>query len=100
MRPSSLWAVLGFVASSHALCPHARGADTPDVKAAESLPQQQLTSRGAPVEGKEGVFLMNRIGPKASMLYIANADGSNARSLLGNESVFEYHGHFSPDGQW
>jgi Tol biopolymer transport system component len=34
-------------------------------------------------------------------LYIANTDGSNERQLLtGNNSVFEYHASFSPDGQF
>lgn len=42
----------------------------------------------------------NRIGPSASTLYIANADGTNERELLpSNSSVFEYQGHFTPDGQ-
>ncbi|KAL4807024.1 dipeptidyl peptidase IV/CD26, N-terminal domain-containing protein [Aspergillus unguis] len=49
--------------------------------------------------GKKGVFLMNRIAPGSSQLYIANADGSNERSLL-SDPVFEYHASFSPDGQW
>ncbi len=58
------------------------------------------TARGLPAPGKRGVFFMNRIGPSSSTLYIANADGSNERKLLGNSSVSEYHGSFSPDGQW
>jgi Tol biopolymer transport system component len=48
---------------------------------------------------KKGVMLMNRIGPSASELYIANADGSEERKLL-QESVFDYHASFSADGQW
>ena len=93
MRTSFL-AVLGLAVSSEALCPYARnGANTPS-------PHKQLAIRGAPAEGKKGVFLMNRIGPTTSTLYIANADGSNARKLLGNSSDFDYHGHFSADGQW
>ncbi|EME80399.1 uncharacterized protein MYCFIDRAFT_189945 [Pseudocercospora fijiensis CIRAD86] len=43
---------------------------------------------------------MNRIGPSASTLWIADIDGSNKRRLLGNESHFEYHASFSPDGKW
>lgn len=32
---------------------------------------------------------------------MANADGTNERALLPtNQSVFEYHAHFSPDGQY
>ena len=48
---------------------------------------------------KKGVMLMNRIGPFASELFIANADGSNERSLL-QSAVFDYHASFSRDGQW
>jgi Tol biopolymer transport system component len=44
-------------------------------------------------------MLMNRIGPSSSALYVANIDGSNERQLL-NNSVFEYHASFSPDGNW
>lgn len=43
----------------------------------------------------------NRIGPSASTLYVADADGSNERALIPtNQSVFEYHAHFSPDGKY
>ncbi|KAK8155836.1 hypothetical protein IWX90DRAFT_473239 [Phyllosticta citrichinensis] len=56
------------------------------------------STRGLPAEGKKGVFFMNRIAPNVSTLYIADADGSNARKLLGNSSSFDYYGHFSPDG--
>ncbi|KAF2144345.1 uncharacterized protein K452DRAFT_157124 [Aplosporella prunicola CBS 121167] len=58
------------------------------------------SARGLPAPGKNGVFLMNRIGPSASELYVANADGSNERKLLANSSRFEYHASFSPDGKW
>jgi Tol biopolymer transport system component len=52
-------------------------------------------------EDKLGVMFMNRIAPSSSVLYVANADGSNERQLLDNgSSVFEYHASFSPDGQW
>ncbi|MFG2427452.1 TolB family protein [Streptomyces sp. NPDC048590] len=47
--------------------------------------------------GKKGVMLMNRIGPSASTLYIADADGSNERRLLPT-GAFEYHAAFSADG--
>ena len=43
---------------------------------------------------------MNRIAPSISELYVADADGSNERLLLGNDTVFEYHAQWSPDGQW
>ena len=41
---------------------------------------------------QKGVMLMNRISPSTMQLYVANADGTN-------ESVFEYHATFSPDGK-
>ena len=45
-------------------------------------------------------MMMNRIAPGISKLYIADVDGSNARLLLGNESTFDYHAQWSPDGEW
>jgi Tol biopolymer transport system component len=48
---------------------------------------------------KRGVMLMNRIGPSASALYIANADGSDEKKFL-QDSLFEYHASFSGDGKW
>jgi len=44
-------------------------------------------------------MLMNRIGPSASELYIANADGTDERRLL-VQSVFDYHASYSADGSW
>ncbi|PYR64014.1 MAG: hypothetical protein DMF88_24070, partial [Acidobacteria bacterium] len=44
-------------------------------------------------------MLMNRLGPSAMALYVANADGSGERPLL-NSSGFDYNASFSPDGQW
>ena len=57
-----------------------------------------LSRPAADAGGKKGVMLMNRIGPAASTLYIANADGSDERMLLpeGNQ---DYHASFSPDGE-
>lgn len=46
-----------------------------------------------------GTFLMNRIAPATSQLFIANADGTGERPLLG-DGQFEYNGRFSPDGRW
>ena len=48
---------------------------------------------------RKGVMLMNRIGPSSSELYIANADGSGERRFLQNSS-FEYHASYTPDGKW
>ncbi|KAK3319704.1 hypothetical protein B0T19DRAFT_467358 [Cercophora scortea] len=56
-------------------------------------------ARGLPVPGKKGAMLLNRIGPSSSQLYIANADGTNERLLLGKQSVFEYHASFTTDGK-
>ena len=57
-------------------------------------------TRSLPVPGKKGVFLMTRNGPVTSELYVANADGSNARSLLGNNTVFEFDAQWAPNGEW
>jgi Tol biopolymer transport system component len=46
---------------------------------------------------RKGVMVMNRIGPSASELYIAKADGTGERKLLQN-SVFEHNASFAPDG--
>ncbi|GBQ43756.1 hypothetical protein AA18890_2036 [Komagataeibacter europaeus LMG 18890] len=47
---------------------------------------------------RKGVMLMNRIGPSASQLYIANADGRDERPFLSGNGL-DYHASFSPDGQ-
>lgn len=89
--------LLGLIASpSLAACPYADKLARSNLP--RELPQQE---RQVAAAGKKGVFYMNRIGPSTSTLYIANANGSNERALLAtNESVFEYHGHFSPDGKF
>jgi Tol biopolymer transport system component len=51
-----------------------------------------------PLAAKD-VMLMNRIGPSASELYIANADGSGEKKLLPNPAL-DYNASFSPDGRW
>ena len=51
-----------------------------------------------PAFGKN-VMLMNRIGPSASELYVANADGSAEHKLLQGDS-FDYHASYSSDGKW
>ncbi|MDH7639280.1 hypothetical protein [Sphingomonas oryzagri] len=60
---------------------------------------QSQTAIGTVPTAKKGVMLMNRIGPSASALYIANADGSDERLLL-PEGNLDYHASFSPDGAW
>ena len=56
-------------------------------------------SAPAPGAAKKSVLLMNRIGPSASTLYIANADGTGGRKLLA-DAAFDYHASFSADGRW
>src|SRR5579871_216633 len=45
------------------------------------------------------VMLFDRFGPSQSIMYIANADGSNLHPLFAT-SGFDYDGSFSPDGKW
>ena len=54
--------------------------------------QQEVTS-------KKPILLMNRIGPSASELFIANADGNSEHPLL-SKSGFDYHASYSANGQW
>lgn len=63
-----------------------------------TLAASQVAEALAPSR-KKGVMLMNRIGPTASELYIANADGTDEQKLL-QDSVFDYHPSFSGDGKW
>ncbi|MGW2822650.1 TolB family protein [Streptomyces sp. NPDC001443] len=54
----------------------------------------------AATTGKKGVMLMNRIGPSASTLYIANIDGSGERPLLDSASAaYDRHASYAPDGK-
>jgi Tol biopolymer transport system component len=50
------------------------------------------------IEDKK-VMLMNRIGPSASELFVANADGTNEHRLF-QKSGFDYHASYSADGKW
>lgn len=65
---------------------------TPTEKVAEAVAKKTAN-------GKKGVLLMNRIGPKSATLFIANADGSEERPLLA-DGKYDFHGSFSPDGEW
>ena len=59
-----------------------------------------LVLLAAPLSGQQkGVMLMNRIGPSASTLYVADADGSDEHELLAT-SGFDYHASYSADGRW
>lgn len=108
MRVSSLIAPLFCGLALAGTCPYADKAD----KARSACPyaskarsdasgsSSSFVPRGMPIEGKKGVMLMNRIAPVVSKLYVSNLDGSDARLLLGNETTFDYHAQWSPDGEW
>ncbi|OAF59753.1 hypothetical protein VC83_04042 [Pseudogymnoascus destructans] len=69
--------------------------DVSDVVSGASSPSPPAT------KGKLGVMFMNRIASSSSVLYIADANGSNERQLLSDsDAAFEYHASFSPDGEW
>lgn len=75
---------------------------TDKIKRSGAARQPNLSTRSAapPAPGKKGVFFHNRISPGMSRLFIANADGTNARLLLGNDTVYEYDAQWSPDAEW
>ena len=84
-------------------CPYASSVSTETSRCPHAKPKAGGSIIGTwsrRAEGKNGVFFMNRIAPGTSELYIANADGSDERKLLGNESTYDYHASFSPDGEW
>ncbi|MHB8286672.1 MAG: TolB family protein, partial [Caulobacteraceae bacterium] len=64
-----------------------------------NTPQPTEDPASATSSPKKGVMLMNRIGPSAAKLYIANSDGSDERELL-THGVFEYHAQISSDEAW
>lgn len=45
------------------------------------------------------VMLMNRIGPSASELFVANSDGTGEHQLL-SKSGFDYHASYAANGKW
>ncbi|KAJ5710033.1 hypothetical protein N7493_009625 [Penicillium malachiteum] len=105
MRLSSIIAPLFCGLAAAGACPYAAKAQSGSAcpyanKARSDDSSVGFVPRGMPVEDKKGVMLMNRIAPGISKLYVADADGSNARLLLGNETTFDYHGQWSPDGEW
>src|ERR1700732_1908626 len=51
-----------------------------------------------PLSAANRIYL-NRIGPSAAALFIANADGSGEHKLFAN-SGFDYDASFSADGKW
>ncbi|KAL2796374.1 hypothetical protein BJX66DRAFT_336124 [Aspergillus keveii] len=69
--------------------------------ATPSLSPSSSPTSTPPSTTKKDLFLMNRIAPSTSELYISHADGSNERPLLpSTQAIYEYHASFSPDGQW
>jgi Tol biopolymer transport system component len=50
-------------------------------------------------KARPGPLLLNRIGPSASQIFIANADGTNERKLIDSGSL-DYNASFSADGAW
>lgn len=69
-----------------------------------TLAQQPLATLAAEPQqkgpnGPNGPLLLNRIGPSASQVFIANADGSNERKLI-DSGTLDYNASFSADGQW
>ncbi|PSS05204.1 tricorn protease N-terminal domain-containing protein [Coniella lustricola] len=87
-----------------AVCPYGHDADSYPhlVSRADTENHRSHLTRQEPIPGKKGILYMNRNSPISSELYIANADGTNERLLLGanNNSVYEYHAQWSPDNQW
>lgn len=57
-----------------------------------------LPAGAAAAPRMKGVMLMNRIGPSASQLYLANTDGSDERPFLPGNGL-DYHASFAPDGR-
>lgn len=102
----SILSLLGLVAGLVlADCPYAstlrKKSTCPYTQSRSDTIPKAFSTRSATAEGKVGVMFMNRIAPSSSVLYMANADDSNERQLLtGNNSVYEYHASFSPDGKW
>lgn len=62
-------------------------------------PSQNLASIHANSHKHLGKFLHNRISPNYSKLYIAEADGTNEKLLLGADTVYEFRAAWSADGE-
>ncbi|KAL4890881.1 hypothetical protein BDV59DRAFT_203883 [Aspergillus ambiguus] len=56
--------------------------------------------RRANVDATLGTLLHNRISPNYSELYIAEANGSNEKLLLGRHTVFDFRASWSSDGNY
>lgn len=64
------------------------------------LAQQGHAGRKPNANATLGTLLHNRISPNYSELYIAEADGSNEKLLLGSGSVFDFRASWSSDGKF
>ena len=58
-----------------------------------------LVCVAAPPASAKNTILVNRIGPSASELFVANADGTGERKLF-PATGFDYDASFSADGKW
>src|SRR5260370_1266344 len=58
-----------------------------------------LVFGAAPPASDKNTILVNRIGPSASELFVANADGTGERKLF-PATGFDYDASFSADGKW
>ncbi|OBT71233.1 hypothetical protein VF21_09891 [Pseudogymnoascus sp. 05NY08] len=106
MRLSTV-SLLGFaVGQALAACPYAststmKGGCPYAGRETSHVSLGAFSPRGPAAEGKLGVMFMNRIASTSSVLYLADANGSNERQLLSDsDAAFEYHASFSPDGEW
>lgn len=110
MRLSSALAAAVITGTSLAACPYAGETaarrDCPYAAKLSSETQRRgghsaPAKRQTPGPEKLGVMYMNRIAPSGSQLWIANADGTSATKLLGDQSApFDFHGSWSADGDW
>ncbi|PCG88334.1 WD40-like Beta Propeller [Penicillium occitanis (nom. inval.)] len=93
---------LGLVAGHAAAgCPYAERAEHAAACPYAKQAAQHAPARRQAIADKKGIFYMNRIGPSGSTLYIANADGSDAKELMPNQTnPFDYHASWSSDDQW
>ncbi|KAI3004380.1 hypothetical protein CAN33_003935 [Aspergillus niger] len=69
------------------------------VSGASHYEGQGHAARRAASDTYKGTFLHNRISPNYSELYIAEPDGSNAKLLLGSNSVYDFRASWSPDAK-
>ncbi|EPE30990.1 DPP6 N-terminal [Glarea lozoyensis ATCC 20868] len=97
MRFISVFSFGATIGLAIASCPYSQASGSQLEHKPRSFSAGQFSR---PSADKKGVFLMNRIGPSTSTLYISNIDGSNERQVLNTNNTFDYHASFSPDGKW